>query len=201
MTIITEHYSKEEGEGHDSERSGVSFTVGRDTVHVGDLLEGSDDVVAPEVSGRVKLRDVSVLYELSGVVFVESSNDVLFLSSRNPHEACEGAVAVSHLVETMINSFLLNHDPFVDFEDTDLVIVRSSSGIVQLGKVLFDELLRASEHFLSFSDVSLSLSNLLSKVLVLDDILDIDLTSHEGVADFLNAESVLSVVAVHHDVS
>lgn len=127
-------------------------------------------------------------------------HDVIFLSFRDPHEASEGTVAVPHLVETMVNSFLLNHDPLVDFEDTDLVVVRSSSGIVQLGKVLFDELLRASEHFLSFSDVSLSLSDLLIKVLVLDDILDIDLTSHEGVADFLNAESVLGVVAVHHDV-
>jgi len=59
MTVITEHYSEEEGEGHDSERSGVGFTVGRDTVHVGDLLEGSDEVVGPEVSGRVKLRDAT----------------------------------------------------------------------------------------------------------------------------------------------
>lgn len=200
MTIITKHYSKEEGEGHDSERSGVGFTVGGDTVHVGDLLEGTDDVVAPEVSRRVKLRDVSVLKELCGLVFVKSIHDVLFLSCRDPHEASEGAVTVPHLVETVVDSFLLNHDPLVDFEDADLVIVRSSSGIVQLGKVLLDELLRASEHFLSFSDVSLSLSDLLSKVLVLDDILDIDLTSHEGVADFLNAEFVLSVVAVHHDV-
>jgi hypothetical protein len=100
----------------------------------------------------------------------------------------------------MVNSFLLNHDPFVDFEDTDLVIVRSSSCVVQLGEVLFDELLRAGKHLFSFSDVSLSCSDLLSEVLVLDDILDVDLTSHEGVTDFLNAESVLSVVAVHHDV-
>jgi hypothetical protein len=54
MSDISEHYSKEERVGHDVEGSRVHFLVIRLSIGFHNFMEGPDEVVDLEVSGRLE---------------------------------------------------------------------------------------------------------------------------------------------------
>ena len=69
MAVVSKHHSKEEGEGNHSEGSRVSLAISRHTIHVGDLLIGSDDVIGLEESRRVEDDSVDFIVVVVGVGF------------------------------------------------------------------------------------------------------------------------------------
>jgi len=197
MTVITEHHSEEEGEGDDSERSGVSFAVGGYTVHVGDLLEGTDHVVSLEVGRRVQYSAVDFLvvvtvgFEGSSLELIEFAMNIALLFMGSPEETNEGVATLFHLVEASKYSLLLDDEPSVHLKSADAVGERSLSGVVQTGEVVFDSLSRFKEHLLGFADAGFGLSN---EPVNVSDFRNVDLSSHEGVAHLLDTEFVLGVV-------
>lgn len=81
MAVVTEHHSKEEWEGDDSEGCRVSFHVTRDTVHVDDELEGEGDIVGLEVGRRVQgaqlvVAIIAIGLEFCGLVIIEFARNV-----------------------------------------------------------------------------------------------------------------------------
>ena len=79
MTIISEHNSKEEGEGHDGEGSRVSLLVVGNTVRVNNQLEEGSYVIALNIRRRIQIA-----YSFSRVELLEYCSDIrgeLFLNS------------------------------------------------------------------------------------------------------------------------
>lgn len=79
MTIISEHNSKEEGEGHDGEGSRVSLLVVGDTVRVHNQLEEGSYVIAFDIRRGIQIAD-----SFSRIEFLEYCSDIrgeLFLNS------------------------------------------------------------------------------------------------------------------------
>eukprot|EP00983_Pelagomonas_calceolata_P123559 1161021-Pelagomonas_calceolata.AAC.7 len=56
MSKVSEHDSKQEGEGHDGEHSRVDFTIARHAIRIHDGLEAAGELVGLEVGGRVFMR-------------------------------------------------------------------------------------------------------------------------------------------------
>jgi len=122
VTVITEHDSEQEGEGHNGEDGGVSFLVGGDTVGVGDLLEHPCHVVELEVGGgsdRVGLLGVgSPERELSRHKAHQGLLDERLLFDGSPQETNVGGLTSLHHVECSVDSLLLGNEPLVDLELT-----------------------------------------------------------------------------------
>lgn len=144
MTVITEHHSEEEGESNHGERSGVSFAVGGDTIHVGDFLEGGNHFVRLEVGRRVQdsavdfIVIIAVGLEGGGLELLEFAMDFTLVFTRSPEEADEGVATLFHLVETTENCLFLDNEPSSHFKVADAVGVRRLLGVVQTSKVVLD---------------------------------------------------------------
>lgn len=64
MAIVSEHDSKEEGEGHDSEWSWVSLLVVGHSISVNNLLEEGSEVIGLDIGRRVQFCDAFTFLEL-----------------------------------------------------------------------------------------------------------------------------------------
>lgn len=112
MAVVTEHHSKEEWEGDDSEGSRVSLQVARDTVHVDNELKGEGDIIGLEVGRRVQSVElvvvVTVGLEFRGLEIIEFARNVSLQLVRSPQKADESRLAHSHLVQGSVNSLFFN---------------------------------------------------------------------------------------------
>ncbi len=114
MTYISKHDSEEEGESNHGKNCWVNFFVHWDTISINDFLENVRELISLDISRR---RDLVVLKSLevsSGILGQNVSNFVFFVI-RAPEVTDIGRLALSHIVEGMIQSFFFSHKPFVNF--------------------------------------------------------------------------------------
>lgn len=76
--------------------------------------------------------------ELSGVELLQlGGNDVLFVSG-NPNETNECLALETHLVESVIDGFLLGDKPLVDLKSTDILFTDLVRGRVHFEEVVLE---------------------------------------------------------------
>jgi hypothetical protein len=136
VTHITEHDSKEEGEGDLGEDGGVDFLVHGDTIGVHNLLERPCEVVDFDVSGRLNCV-VSELLEVSGGVVLQDFLDSGLVIIWRPEVADVGVATNLEVVQLEVEVLLLGNEPLVDFEGADFSLLVSSD-LVDLDQVLLE---------------------------------------------------------------
>ena len=118
MTHISEHNTKEEGEGYASENGWVNLLVHGHTISVDDFLKSPCKFVSLEVGGGLDVVAIES-FELSRGVALEHFSDVDLIFDRAPEEADVGSLTLFHVVYGVIEGFFLSYKPFVYLQGAD----------------------------------------------------------------------------------
>lgn len=113
MAQITEHDTKEEGECDDREYCRIDFLVHWNTVGVHDLLEDPCELICLDVSRGLDTM-VFIALEVCGGETSQGTSDCILLQRRAPKISDIGRFTLAHVVQSSIDSLLLNNEPSVD---------------------------------------------------------------------------------------
>lgn len=199
MTVITEHNSKQEWEGHNSKGCWVSFFVGRHTVGVSDKLQWPDNIVHLEVSwwldvvGSVTVSAPSL--ELSTWEGLNTSLDVGLFFNWAPDETKVVASLWLHHVKNSVDRFLLDNEVVHNLQ---LGAQNTISLSVDRLKILLETCFRLQQKVMVLFDLLVDISQFVEQSISKRS--DLESGAHEGIADLANTVLKNSATLVDNQV-
>lgn len=208
MAYVSKHHTEEERECDYGEHCWVDLLIHRYTIGIDYLLEGSCELIELDVGRRFD-GVILISLDICCSKVPQLAFDPILISSWAPEVPYVSSIPMFHLVQRVVDRFLLCHKPLIHLKKTSAAI-----DIVYLALIAFsDETTRRdmvdrievvfeldSGSFVEHARVLNVASKILQLGLNVLDWWDLESLAHEGVTDAHDLLSHLFAFLEYHDV-